>query len=185
MWGRIAFVVIVFFAALFPQSSSTIAAVDDTQARAKADSKTSKAHLQLEQLRWMQGTWQRTQGGDVLEESWSAPEADCMIGTFRWIKGGKLWMTELMTITIDDGVLVFRLRHFDRKQTPWEDKDSALTYPLESVGDREVVFENPEKDKPRRFHFSSPKKDVYEVQLIPPEGAETRPTHFRFQRKKD
>lgn len=185
MWGRIAFVVIVFFAVLFPQASPNSAAGDDTRAAAKAESKNSKAHQQIGQLRWMQGTWQRTQGGDVLEESWSAPEADCMIGTFRWIKGGKLWMTELMTITIDDGVLVFRLRHFDRKQTPWEDTDSALAYPLKFIGDREVVFENPEKDKPRRFHFSSLKKDVYEVQLIPPEGAETRPTHFRFQRKKD
>ncbi len=157
---------------------------EDKPAKKKGASDSSSAHEQLAKLRWMQGTWQRTQGKDYIEESWSAPEADCMIGMFRWVKDGKLWMVELMTITIDDGVLVFRLRHFDRKQTPWEDKDGALTYPLKSVSDREVVFENPERDKPRRFNFRNPEKDVYEVLLEPPEGSESRPMHFRFDRKK-
>lgn len=143
----------------------------------------SDPKAQLQSLSWMTGTWVRNEGGDYLEESWSSPEGDCMIGVFRWIKGGKLWMMELMTISIDDGQLAFRLRHFDKKQTPWEPKDAPFYYPLLKVGKEEVVFENPERDSPRQFVFRHPDEDSYVVALVPPKGKKGHAQEFRFERK--
>lgn len=134
---------------------------------------------------WMQGTWTRTQGNDYLEESWSAPAGDCMQGMFRWLKDGKLWMVELMTITIDDGTPVFRIRHFDRRQVAWEEKDGALTYPLKQASAKEAHFEDPGNEKTRGFVFAHPSADEYEVRLVPAPGSKGRAMSFRFTRKAD
>lgn len=150
--------------------------------RPKDASDSGNTHA-LSQLGWMQGTWVRTQGADYLEESWSAPEGDCMQGMFRWLKDGKLWMVELMIITVDDGHPVFRIRHFDRRQSAWEDKDGALTFPMKSVSADEVLFENTESSKTRGFVFARPSASEYEVRLVPAPGAKSKPMSFRFHRK--
>ncbi len=123
------------------------------QANGGGDLQTASAKEQLKSLHWIEGTWGKTDGEDVLDEVWSAPSGDSMMGVFRWTKGGKVWLFELLTITIDDGRLVFRFRHFGRDQVPWEGKHDALTFYLKSIKEGEVVFENPERDEPRRFVF--------------------------------
>lgn len=144
-----------------------------------------KAADPLAALSWMQGTWSRTQNDEYLEESWSAPAGDCMQGMFRWLKGGKLWMVELMTITVEDGTPVFRIRHFDRRQTAWESKNGAIPYTLHSVSENEVRFENPDHKKTRGFAFSRPSPDEYEVRILPAPGGNGREMAFGFKRKAD
>ena len=68
----------------------------------------------IDGLAWMRGEWVRQQGDDRLEEIWSAPSEDSLIGMFRWSKQGKLWMTELMHITAEGEDVFFRLKHFGR-----------------------------------------------------------------------
>lgn len=157
---------------------------EDTRVGKPSSEKTATTD-RLAPFAWMQGTWSRTQGHDYLEESWSAPAGDCMQGMFRWIKDGKLWMVELMTITVDDGTPVFRLRHFDRRQVAWEEKDGALTYPLKQISTDEVRFEDPTNDKTRAFVFARPSADEYEVRLVPAPGGKGNATSFRFKRKAD
>lgn len=148
-------------------------------------SKASATTDPLAALSWMQGTWIRTQNDEYLEESWSAPVGDCMQGMFRWLKGGKLWMVELMTITVEDGTPVFRIRHFDRRQTAWESKNGAIPYTLKSCSGSEVRFENPDHEKTLGFAFSRPSPDEYEVRILPASGAKGREMAFRFNRKAD
>ena len=84
------------------------------------------------------------------------PQGDGLAGMFRWIKNGKLVFTEMMTITVEGGVPVFNLRHHNRGLIPWEKaEDGALRYPLKSSTSGEIVFENPDRDEPRRFIFRS------------------------------
>ena len=81
----------------------------------------------IEDLAWMEGRWVCRQKGDVLEEIWSAPSGDCMMGMFRWMKDDKVWMYELMTIIADGDEIVFRLKHFDRNMVGWEEKDKSIS----------------------------------------------------------
>lgn len=143
------------------------------------------AAAQLASLAWIEGVWVSRQGKDTLEESWFAPHGDSMVGMFRWMKDGDLWMTELMTITIDDGALVFRLRHFDRRHTAWEEKDAPMTCKLKSIADREVTFERVDGKKAGSgYRIACPGPDAYEVTLLPPENAPGNPQKFTFTRKK-
>lgn len=119
----------------------------------------------LKPLGMMTGRWVRTQGKDWLEETWSAPQGDCMMGMFRWMKDGRLWMMELMTITVEDGRPVFYIRHFDRRAHAWEEKDAPLRYPLKTLNEHEAVFEDLEREFPQRFAFRRPDEGRFIVRF--------------------
>jgi predicted enzyme related to lactoylglutathione lyase len=125
-------------------------------------------------LAWMTGTWVRQEHGSHLEEIWTAPQDGAMLGTFRWHRDGKPWMYELMSIQEEDGTLVFRLRHFDAKFTPWE-KREPLKYTFEIASENEVTFEKAMKDEPGHTHPQrivfrhDPEGNTYSVKLVPAE----------------
>lgn len=137
----------------------------------------------LASLSWMAGQWVRTQGKDDLEESWSGPTHDSLMGMFRWVKDGKVWMFEFMTITVEGDEIVFRLRHFDRSLKPWEPQDAPLTYKMKSLSGDEVVFEHPEKNDPKRFVYRRPGKDKFVVRLESEKDGKLSGSEFEFRRK--
>ncbi len=137
----------------------------------------------LEAFRWLTGTWVGKDNPD-LYEVWTDPIDDAMIGIFRWTKKNKLWMTEHLSITVDEGVPVFRLRHFARDMVAWEDKNGALTYPLTSATNNEIIFENPKRDHPRRFIYRRISHDSYSVTLAGGGNAKDDSDVFEFQRVK-
>lgn len=134
----------------------------------------------LQRLEWMSGRWVMEREGEFLEENWLPPVGDSMLATFRWLRDGKAWLFEMMSIEVDeDGQLVFRLRHFDRGLEPWDsERDGPLTYPLEHMEDEMVVFENPDRDAPRRFVY---RRDG-EVLVVRTEAASGEGDEFRFER---
>ena len=136
----------------------------------------------LASLSWMAGHWQASNGKQELEEIWSPPRGDSLMGAFRWIKEDKVWMFELMNITVEGDDVVFRLRHFDRDLVPWEGKakEDALTYKLEQLSEKMAVFENPGRDKPRQFVFERPDEETFLVRLVGPGGG--RGQEFRYHR---
>jgi len=113
----------------------------------------SAASARIAEVAWIAGHWGLEQPGGSLEEIWSEPQGDCMMGVFRWMKGERVWIYELLTIREEEGTLVFRFRHFGKGLEAWEPKDQPLTYRLKSLTPGEAVFENPESDKARRYIF--------------------------------
>ena len=102
---------------------------------------------------WIAGEWAKEEGNIRLEESWSVARGDSMIGMFRWLKDGKVWIYELMAIREESETLVFRFRHFSNEMNSWEAKTEPLTYRLVSFSDNEAVFENPASESHRRYSF--------------------------------
>lgn len=130
-------------------------------------------------LTWLSGTWVRDDGGQHLEETWSAATDYAMIGMFRWARQEKVWLYELMSIESENHTLVFRLRHFNRELEPWKSEAAGpLTYPLLLLTENEVVFEDPERDEPRRFIYSR-EGDELTVRLEKSDGSGDS---FRFTR---
>ena len=110
----------------------------------------------LADLAWMAGTWRLATDDGVLEETWSTPEGDAMVGMFRWIRNGHAWLFEIMTIEEKDGALAFHLRHLGPGLEIWDsefEKKTPVRYPLRSLAEGEAIFENPEREKPRRFVY--------------------------------
>jgi hypothetical protein len=105
-----------------------------------------------------------------------------MMGMFRWIKDGKVWMFELITITAADDGIVLRLKHFDRRLTGWEEKDEALTYPLVRHGPGEAVFEDPGRNHPRRFVYRLLDDKRMSISLEGDANGERKVTSLVFER---
>lgn len=96
----------------------------------------------LNSLGFLKGTWTGKVGSDWVEETWSAPHGDGIIGMFRWQVGGKtttLW--ELLSIKDEGGVPVLRLRHFDQKLNPWPSEAGEVErMPAAEVTPNRVLF---------------------------------------------
>lgn len=94
-------------------------------------------------LGFLQGTWRGRMEGDPVEETWSAPAGDSIIGMFRWQHGGTTTLWELLSIRAEEGKCVLRLRHFDSDFNPWKSEcDGIAPMKATTVEVRRVVFTN-------------------------------------------
>jgi hypothetical protein len=95
----------------------------------------------LDDLAWLVGRWQGEGFGGVIEETWFPAEAGSMMGTFRLAHDGEVAFYEFMTITIEDGSPLLRLKHFNADMTGWETKDEVITFVTRYVKPDEVGFD--------------------------------------------
>jgi Domain of unknown function (DUF6265) len=93
---------------------------------------------------WLAGRWIDDSGGNLSEETWSAPAGDAMQGMWRYVVDGKARIYEILTLSAEEGGLVMRIRHFDPKLVAREDKSTPVVLKLVSTGARSAVFEGPE-----------------------------------------
>jgi len=164
-----------------------LAATDQTADDAKDEAATkpeaptlSEATATVEDFAWLEGTWRMSEANVEMEERWSAPLGDGLVGTFRWLRNGEVWMYEIMAISKDKGRFLFRLKHFTRQFAGWEEKDEALTYGLTKIEPNKAVFQNPDRDQPRRFVFYRPARQTLIVRLEGFEDGEETVQEFQF-----
>lgn len=136
-------------------SVATLAGLDSIPAQDSAAGTVPIEEATIDDFAWIAGRWTVQQDErEFLEETWNAPMANSMIGMFRWQRGDRIWLYEFMMIEHRRGEGIwFHLRHIAPKGVSWEAKDAPLSYPLAKLGDNEAVFEDPEKNQPRRFIF--------------------------------
>ena len=132
----------------------------------------------LAPLAWLSGTWVGVEGGTYIEESWSAPESDQMLGRFRMLKNGAPQFYELMTLEREGEQTLMRMKHFAPGLVAMEEKDEAPTYRLAAVTDSEATFENVGTDKVRRIRYQR----TGDALVISLERDAKPPQQFRFRR---
>lgn len=97
----------------------------------------------LNKLAFLTGTWRGTVGEDQVEEIWSAPTGDAMVGVFRWISHGKTTLYELLSIKAEGNDAVLRLRHFHGDFEPWKGEcDGVAAQKATTIEPSKVIFEN-------------------------------------------
>ena len=99
---------------------------------------------ETERLGFMAGCWQGRAEGGTIEERWT-PQANVMLGTTRYLSGGRVTGFELAVIEHDGGEVVM---------TPYpQGNRSEHGFRLEpDTGDR-AVFTAPEHDFPKRIQY--------------------------------
>ena len=142
----------------------------------------STPSTKLALLAFISGRWQTESGGDQLEEYWSPPAGDSMMGVFRWMKGGKVWMNELITIVDEGDQVVFRLKHFDAKMVGWEEKAECLTLKLVRTSASEIVFEESRPEQPLRITYRKTGEDSLQVSLERSRDGKPKTDEFTFRR---
>lgn len=84
----------------------------------------------LEDVDWLIGDWVGTAFGDTFEEVWNPPSAGSMVGLFKLIGDAGVEFYELMTLTVDEGTLTLKVKHFNADFTAWEKKNEFVSFRL-------------------------------------------------------
>ena len=89
---------------------------------------------------WLAGRWEGSGFGGWAEEMWMPPRGGPMVGTFRLSVGGKPQIFEFMTLSVEDGQPVIRVKHFNADSSPWEDRDVWVMFPYERSTEHGIFF---------------------------------------------
>jgi hypothetical protein len=101
----------------------------------------------LDDLAWMTGTWRGGDGATTIEEHWSAPIGENMVGSFRLLQDGQPVFYELLAIELEGEVPTMRLRHFDPGLRAWERRRGALSFSLMEHEEGRARFVDQAHDK--------------------------------------
>jgi hypothetical protein len=146
----------------------------------------TKAKATVEDLAWLAGNWVHGEGDEAFHETWLPPAGGSLVGASRDVSHGKTTLVELSTIeTAADGALVLYIRHFGAGLVPWKSEAAGpVRMPLASSKKGEAVFEDPERDFPKRLTYRAGKGDTLEALLEGTRGGAPMNMEFRFRRAK-
>lgn len=163
-------------------SATALVAQDSPVTAPEASSATEAASL--ENLSWMAGDWVGTMAGSTIEEMWSLPAADTLMGMFRWHDGSSIRLYEFMSVELEDDGPVLYLRHFGRGLDAWE-KDGALVLPQIDSGSGRAVFRSELEGKDGKPDITrltyAREGSTLTVTLDKSDGEKERSTVFTYQ----
>jgi len=136
----------------------------------------------LASLAWIAGSWRADFDGDQLDEVWTTPSANSMFGAFRWMKGGKAWMFEMLTIMDDGTDVVMRIKHFDDKGVGWEEKGDAVTMKLVKQVTDLAQFERIGSDQAAKITYQRSGADTLLLRLETSHQGKPDMKEFQFKR---
>ena len=79
------------------------------------------------------GRWEGDAFGSRFEETWNPPSGGSMVGMFKLYGPDGIAFYELMTVTVDDGALTLKVRHFNADFSAWEDKAEHVAFRLVGI----------------------------------------------------
>jgi len=99
----------------------------------------------LDALAWIAGSWSGTSRGVEMEEHWTRPGGNTMIGMHRDVGKGRTVGFEFLRIEQQGDAIVYLSMPGGRSP--------ATAFPLKEVSGTRVVFENPTHDFPQRIIY--------------------------------
>ena len=128
----------------------------------------------LERLAWLTGNWTGVEGDTIMEEIWTTPAGGLMVGLHRDLRPGRRAFFEFLRIVEEKGQISYYAMPAGRSP--------ATLFPLLSVSDRRVVFENPDHDFPQRILYWLDDDDMLHARIEGTEGGKTRSMEWRYRR---
>lgn len=128
----------------------------------------------LQTLRFMTGCWRGPAGrGAILEEYYTAPAANLMLGVSRYVREGKVIDYEFTSIEQHDSDVVI---------TPRPKDQSPASFRLRRLTDGEVVWANPEHNFPQVISYRRVAPDSLVARIEGPGPQGTRAMEWRMAR---
>jgi hypothetical protein len=94
----------------------------------------------LDDAAWLTGSWTGTAFGKQFEETWNPPSAGSMVGLFKVFDDEGVSFYEIMLLTVDDGSLSLKVKHFSADFIAWEDKPDYVNFKLVKLDDDALHF---------------------------------------------
>ena len=94
----------------------------------------------LDDAHWLVGSYSGTAFGGQFEQHWSAPSAGTMVGTFKLMQDGAVTFYELLLLSVEDGTLSLKVKHFNPDFSAWEEKADFIDFRLVKFDNDELHF---------------------------------------------
>ena len=115
------------------------------------------AKATLTDVAWIAGRWRSEDAGKVSEETWSAPQGESMVGSFRMVGAdGAVIFYEILILRQTASGVEMRLRHFDAALVAAEEKGAPMVFSLGDHGTGHAVFtrtDGKKTAKPERLTY--------------------------------
>ncbi|HZW05861.1 MAG TPA: DUF6265 family protein [Phycisphaerales bacterium] len=101
----------------------------------------TQAEREAAQAAFLAGSWRGTMNGAVVEETWTNPAGNNVLGLFRWLNAdGTIMMSEILAITAEPDGVRLRLTHFDAGLSANGKGDKPLTLKLDKAEPARLEF---------------------------------------------
>lgn len=127
----------------------------------------------VDRLGWLQGCWEAATAQRTVEEFWMAPRGNSMVGMSRTVRDGRLRDHELLVLRERDGRLVLHAYPSDQP---------AAEFPVQTMSDSAVVFEDPAHDFPQRIGYQRLSADSATAWIGGTVNGQERRIDFRYRR---
>ncbi len=131
----------------------------------------------LDDVRWLAGSWTGTAFGQIFEEVWNPPSAGSMIGLFKLFGDDGVAFYEILLLSVEDGTLSLKVKHFNPDFTAWEDKEDYVNFRLVKKEEDALHFGG--------ISFYRRDDDSIDGYIVMRSGEDTREHHLQYQRRKD
>lgn len=127
---------------------------DQPSAAGTGAATTGVSATSIDSLGFLAGSWSGEMNGSYTDETWTRPQGNNIVGSFRWLKpDGTPSMFEILTITQEADAIRLRLRHFSPTLGAKEEADKPMTLKLAELEGSRAVFKA-EKDVGGLDHIS-------------------------------
>lgn len=130
----------------------------------------------LDALGILIGSWEGEAFGGRFEEAWNPPTAGSMVGMFKLYGDDGVAFYELMLITVDDGVVTLKVKHFNPDFSAWEESAGYVGFRLVGVEDDALHFSG--------ISFYRRSADEMHAYLVLRNGNEIREELLVYRRRK-
>lgn len=94
----------------------------------------------LEDAGWLVGSWVGTAFGQRFEQVWNSPSAGSMVGLFKLYGDEGVAFYEILLLSVEDGTLSLKVKHFNPDFTAWEEKADYVNFRLVKKEDNALHF---------------------------------------------
>ena len=129
----------------------------------------------LSDASWLVGSWTGTAFGENFEQVWNPPSAGSMIGLFKLYGVDGVAFYELLQLSVEEGTLSLKVKHFNADFTAWEEKADFVNFRLVKI----------EKDALHFGGLSFYKRGDYSIDgyIVMRDGDELVENHLKYTRR--
>lgn len=129
----------------------------------------------IEDAAWLVGSWTGTAFGQQFEAVWNPPSAGTMIGLFKLLGDDGVAFYELLLLSVEDGSLSLKVKHFNPDFSAWEEKPEYVNFKLVRIDDDALHFGG--------ISFYRRSKDSIDGYIVMKNGDEVTEHHLTYERR--
>lgn len=132
----------------------------------------------VQQLKWLEGSWQEQRSEGLLTEEWTSSSDTLMIGKAAlYDESGHSIFSDNMELSLEDNILYFK------PTVSNQNNGAQVVFKETMLTDKEVIFENPDHDFPKRIIYRKNHPDSLFARIEGTKNGVDRAQEFHYHKR--